>query len=351
MFCLSTEEIEEWRALAVVALRAGGFDPSILEDLSPAMRPAVCYYLGTALLAGGRVTEARRWLECGAGIEPLRASSYLLDYLERNEGELRPVQPGFSDPRPWAYFSSLPHLRSAREALIGFCERSLPVSERPLRVMDIGCGNGQLSVAVIKRLIDSGKATDVADLMLLDPSARMLEAAGSNASAAFPGTKITTSEGKLEESSSVLPGGFDLALCALSVHHMPYEQKEVHIGALCQAVRNVIIFELGANHDTPEMGSPELAYSVYQTSGQSLEYIFEQDAPIEVQRACADIFVMSETISLLSEPRGKRTEYHMKRKQWHELLETIGSPEMTCLGEMTCFSDEYCELFALHYGC
>lgn len=46
-----------------------------------------------------------------------------------------------------------------------------------------------------------------------------------------------------------------------------------------------------------------------------------------------------------------RTEYHMPRKQWHELLESACSPKMSCLGETTCYSDQYCELLALHYGC
>lgn len=350
VFYLSTGETERWRELSSVVLRGERLDPAVLEDQPPPLRPALCYYLAVNLIAEGRVAEAREWLALGAGIETIRANAYLLDYLERNGGELKAVQPSFSDPRPWAHFSSLPHLSSAREVLADFFERSLPVFTEPLRVMDIGCGNGRLCVSLLKRLVGSGHAAGVGEVLVLDPSTEMLAEARSNVLEAFPGAEVIPVEGKLEQVSRELPRGYDLALCALSVHHMPYEQKEVHIGALAEAVRHIIVFELGANHDTPEMCAPELVYSVYQTFGQSLEYIFAQEAETEVQNACADIFVMSETVSLLSEPRGKRTEYHMPRAQWHRLLAGVCPPGMRCLGERTCFCDEYCELVALHYG-
>ena len=350
MFYLSIEEANEWRELSRAVIESERFDPSMLAGRPLRSRPALCYYLGTELLAEGRAAEAERWLVLGARTEPIRANAYLLDYLERHNGELVPVQPSFSDVRPWAHFSSLPHLRSAREVLAGFCDHSLPDFERPFKVMDIGCGNAALTVSVLRRMVESGKAPAIGEVLLMDPSPEMLAAARANVEEAFPDVKVLAVEGKLEEASSGLPNGFDFALCSLSVHHMPYEEKAVHIGALSGAVENIVVFELGANHDTPEMRSPELVYSVYQTFGQSLEYIFGQDAPLEVQEACADIFVMSETISLLTEPRGRRTEYHMPGKQWHEVLETACSPKMTCLGETTCFHDEYCELLALHYG-
>jgi SAM-dependent methyltransferase len=349
VFYLSEEESASWREMARTVLDSAVFDASAVDIVPADLRPAACYYLASNLIAAGRVDDARRWLGLGAEIEPIRGSAYLLDYLQRHGGELTVAQPSFADTRPWAHFSSLPHLRSARGVLCDFCASSLPELEGPLNIMDIGCGNGVLTVAFIKSVLDAGKARSVGEVVLLDPSAEMLAAAKANIEEAFPGAEISTFEGKLEEASTRLPGGFDLALCSLSVHHMPYELKTVHIGSLSRAVDNLVVFELGANHDTPELNSPELVYSIYQTFGQSLEYIFAREAPEEVQRACADIFVMSETISLLTQPRGERTEYHMPRKQWHDLL-TSACPEMTCLGEITCYSDEYCELVALHYG-
>lgn len=349
MYYLSAETAVEWRELSS-SLLAGRADLSEVSSQPAGLRPALYYYLAAQFLASGRMDEARECLALGAETETLRASSYLLDYLERNGGKLMAVQPSFSDPAPWIHFSSLAHLSSARGNLIEFCTASLPERRDPLRVMDIGCGGGQLCVSLLQALVDSGKAAGVGEVFLLDPSEEMLATATANVSRAFPSAKVIHIEARLEEASEDLPAGFDLALGALSLHHMPYELKEVHVGNLREAVRDIVVFELGANHDAPEMCSPELLYSVYQTFGQSLEYIFAKDAPLEVQRACADIFVMSETISLLAEPRGQRTEYHMPRARWHELLGSARGSSLSCLGERTCFSDEYCELFALHYG-
>ena len=350
MYYLSREQARTWRELANTALGGDWFDPSVLADQPSSLRPALCYYLGTTLLDDGRVEEATRWLQLGAEIEPIRANAYLLDYLERNNGVLAAVQPSFSDPRPWAHFSSLPHLKSAREVLLSFCESSLPESEAPLRLMDIGCGNGALTVALMKRLLDSGRAPRIGEVLLMDPSHEMLAVATAQVVEAFPEVKVTGVEGTLEAASSDLPKGYGLALCALSVHHMPYEQKTVHIGALCEAADNVVIFELGANRRHPR---PVLSRACFlglpDVRSVARVYLRATRSP-DVQQACADIFVMSETVSLLTEPRGTRTEYHMRRKQWHELLESVCPPEMTCLGETTCYRDEHCELVALHYG-
>jgi len=343
MFYLSESDAERWRGLA------GSFDTSALDAEPERLRPALCYYLGAGHLAAGRLYEARQWLQAGVLEEPVRASAYLLDYLDRHDGSVATVLPSFEDPRPWAHFSSLPHLKTARETMISFCTASLPDLESPVRMMDIGCGNGALTVSLLERLVDSGGTPGVGDVLLLDPSEGMLDAAAERVSEAFPGARITTVADTLQGCSEGLPGGYDVALCALSVHHMPRERKVEHIGRLASSVGHLLIFELGANHDLPEMLSPELVYSVYQTFGQSLEYIYAREAPEDVRRACADIFVMTEALSLLFEPRGKRTEYHMMRHQWHELLSGFDAPSVTCMGERTCYCDPYCEVFALHY--
>ena len=58
---------------------------------------------------------------------------------------------------------------------------------------------------------------------------------------------------------------------------------------------------------------------------------------------------MSEVISFLTQPRGKRTDYHMLRSQWREVFETVPNETAMCLSETTCYSDPYVELFAMHY--
>lgn len=131
---------------------------------------------------------------------------------------------------------------------------------------------------------------------------------------------------------------------------MPLEQKEAHLKKLKPRIDHFILFELDANNDTPELYSPELALSVYQSYGRMIDYVFAHDAPVDVALSCVDCFLMPEAVSLLSQPRGERTEYHMLRTQWIRLLENTLGPEFCCLGDTTCFGDEYMNLFTLHYG-
>lgn len=288
------------------------------------------------------------WLQAGAEEEPLPSNSYTLDFIERYGGLIMP-EPNFSDPHPWTHFSSLPHLVESRNSFLGFCEDSLPRWGHSVKVMDIGCGDGSFISMIIHRLLESEQILGVGELLLLDPSPRMLETAFDRIRAEFSDVRINAVLGSLESRSAELPGGFDLAVCSLSVHHMPYELKTVHIGRLCSKVGHLLILEMEANHDTPDFLSPELGYSVFQWLGHSLSQIMESSTTPTVKMSCADLFIMTKAVSLLTEPRGQRTEYHMLREQWHELMADLPGSRSQCLGTRTCYHDDHCELFALHF--
>jgi hypothetical protein len=107
---------------------------------------------------------------------------------------------------------------------------------------------------------------------------------------------------------------------------------------------------MNADHDYPEMHSPQLACSIYQVYGRAIDFVFAHDAPIDVAISAVDCFLLTEVVSMLTQPRGKRTEYHMLRTQWHELLRKVLTPEFTCWCDTTCYSDAFVDLFLLHYG-
>jgi len=311
-------------------------------------RAPFCYYLGTLLASRGNIEGAMTWLEAGMAVEPIPACSYLLDLLERQGGRFIIPEVAFTDPRPWGHFSGLPSLSNARSNFIERSTASLPAFKDPLRYADVGCGNGELGVGLARSLEAAGKAPGVGAVVLIDPSPGMLELAGRNVAEAFPGAEVTLVASRLEDAGE-LPCPCDLSIASSSVHHMTAEQKSVHLPALAESVDHFLLCELEANHDYPELGSPELAFSVYQVFGRGVQWVMEQPAPADVQRACADTFLMTEAISILSQPRGERTEYHMLRGEWKELLDE-GLTGFECVCEATCYADEYVEQFMFHYA-
>jgi hypothetical protein len=139
-------------------------------------------------------------------------------------------------------------------------------------------------------------------------------------------------------------------MSSLAYHHMPVEDKRIHLSRLRPWIDHFLLFEMDANNDTPELYSPELAFSVYQSYGRIMDFVYAYDAPVEVVTDCIDSFLMTEVVSLLTQPRGERTEYHMLRSQWHDLFRTCLCPEFTVSSDSTCYADEYMTLFTLHYG-
>ena len=131
---------------------------------------------------------------------------------------------------------------------------------------------------------------------------------------------------------------------------MPFETKLYHLKKLKDQIACFILFELEANNDSPEMHSPELAISVYQSYGALMDLVFAHDAPVELAISSIDKFLMSEAIYFFTEPRGKRTDYHMLRSQWQQVFQEGLGNEFSCLCDSTCYGDENFALFTMIYG-
>ncbi|HRU07001.1 MAG TPA: hypothetical protein P5137_14640, partial [Candidatus Brocadiia bacterium] len=113
----------------------------------------------------------------------------------------------------------------------------------------------------------------------------------------FPPSVIQTVTSRIEDCSDQIGGRYDVALCSLSYHHMPIEVKRKHLERLKEHFDHLVIFEVDANNDTPELFSPELAVSVYQSYGRIIDFVYAHDAPVEVAQGCVDCFLMTEEIS------------------------------------------------------
>ena len=351
MIFLARDEAVRWRQVGEAAL-AGNLTPGTLPaGVRQALLPHVHFYAGTLLAAAGRGAEGMAWFREGSLLESDEnlGNAYFAGFMERQGGELRMPEVVFADPRPYLHFTSVPAIRGARQRLILQAARSLPDFAAPFRFMDIGCGDGGLTVEFLRGLRDAGRINGIGRVTLVDPSRAMLELATATVTAAFPGIEVEPLLGRFQDVSARLPES-DVALAALSIHHMPREVRQPHLERLASRIGHLVLFELNANHDTPEMGSPELALSLYQSYGALIATIFAHDAPLELAVACVDRFLLAEVVSILTQPRGVRTDYHMLRSQWQEQLAATLGPAFSCLGEFVDYATDSSELITLHYG-
>jgi SAM-dependent methyltransferase len=352
MYYLSDAEKQHWVDLAC-AVEAGTLTPDDCEgEVRSHLLSAFQFYAGTMLAAKGRREQGLLWLRAGALSEGegLFSSAFLMGFLERHHGDLCMPTVCFADPRPYLHFTGVPTMRGARERFIRQCARTLPAFDRPLRFVDIGCGDGSLTAALLSHLVETGTAEEIGEVLLIDSSPAMLDLAKRTVTAALPEVTVTTSNHRIQEVSDRLDRRYDVAVSSLAYHHMPVEAKRVHLSRLQPFIDHFILFELDANNDTPEVFSPDLALSAYQSYGRIIDFVFGHDAPLDVATQCVDNFLMTELVSILTRPRGERTEYHMLRTQWNDLFRESLGPDFSLLLDAGCYEDDYIALFTMHYG-
>jgi len=352
MLFLSPEEILDWKRMASGIETSGGRLKRVDGLVRPGLVPAFHFYIATLLLSKGMNGPGLEWVTAGLAGEQggLFSNAFLSSYLGRNQGRLVIPEVIFSDPAPYVHFASTPMLADSRVKFRTHCVHALPHYNNPLRIMDIGCGHGIVLIDLLNELRKSGIIDQVGEILLIDPSEGMLKLAKENVTKAFPRVKINLSQSKIENLSENISGYYDIALASLAYHHMPYETKLFHLQKLKNKIGCFILFELDANNDSPEMHSPELALSVYQSYGCLMDCVFAHDAPVELAVSSIDKFLMSEAIYFFIEPRGKRTDYHMLRTQWQQVFTEGLGKGFSCLCDSTCYGDENMALFTMIFG-
>lgn len=316
------------------------------------LQSAFYYYIGTLLAAQGQNGRSIEWLHAGTLCEEegLYSSTFLMGFLHRHEGRMILPAVVFEDPRPYIHFTHVPAMEQARHRMVIQFVHSLPAFDHPISFMDIGCGDGALTVMLLSHLEKSGIIPGFSEILLVDPSPAMVNLAKKNVETAFPGVAVITENARIQDCSISIDHRYDIAMSSLAYHHMPVEDKRIHLARIKPWIDHFLLFEMDANNDTPQIYSPDLALSVYQSYGRIIDFVFAHDAPVEVAINCVDSFLMTELISILTEPRGERSDYHMLRTQWNDLCESTLCPEFTLRSDSICYADEYLALFTLHYG-
>jgi len=316
------------------------------------LQSAFYFYIGAILAAQGQKDLAKGWLKVGTMNEEdgLFSCTFLLGFLERHNGDLVMPAVVFKDPRPFIHFANVPAMELSRSNFIRQAGHSLPGFPGPVSFMDIGCGDGALTVKLLTHLQEIGKIGTIQEVLLIDSSEAMLDLAKKTVADAFPGVRISTEHCRVLDFSGRFHRHFDIAMSSLAFHHMPAEEKKTCLDRVKPWVDHFLLFELDANHDFPELFSPELALSVYQSYGRIIDFVYAHDAPVDVVTDCIDSFLMTELVSIMTQQRGVRTDYHMLRNQWNDLFQSQLGPEFTLRCDSTAYADEYATLFTLHYG-
>ncbi|MDP2932826.1 MAG: class I SAM-dependent methyltransferase, partial [bacterium] len=263
MLFLTAREKNEWQALADEALAKKSGPEQLAANVRPNLMPMFDYYLGAFLAAKGQVELGRQWLAAGALAEEekLMSNSYLSSFIERRHGKIIMPSVVFADPKPYIHFSGVPTIRDSRFNFLRHCSHSLPKFTRPVRIMDIGCGDGALTAAFINSLREAGKIGDIAEITLIDRSQGMIDVAETTVGRVIKRAAIKAVTGKIEDLADKIDRRYDIVISSLAYHHMPLEQKRVHLKSLKRWMDHFIIFEIDANNDLPEQFSPELALS------------------------------------------------------------------------------------------
>ncbi len=352
MLFLGDEESRNWNELGFRVVSSGGKLVPVEGSIRPGLLPAFHYYVGTLLLSKSMNQPGWDWITTGMAGEQggLFSNAFLASYLGRNNGKLMIPETIFADPAPYIHFSGTPVLLESRVSFRAHCVHTLPQYTRPLKIMDIGCGHGQVLVDLLLELRKSGNIGAVGEILLIDPSEAMLNMARENVARSFPEAVVRISQTRIEALSDSMDGHYDIALASLAYHHMPYESKLFHLRKLKHHIGCFILFELDANNDSPDIYSPDLALSVYQSYGAMMDFVFAHDAPVELAISSIDRFLMSEAIYFFTEPRGKRSDYHMLRSQWHQVFHEGLGKNFSCLCDSTCFGNENMGLFTMIYA-
>jgi hypothetical protein len=352
MLFLTPSEAKEWQSLGRMILADKPSPSSITINGQSTLHPIFHFYAGALLASNGHIAAGKEWFTHGAMLESrtVMSNAYVSAFIDRRKGRFDLPAVVFADPRPYLHFTSTPAVKKARESFHRHCTLSLPEFKKPFRIMDLGCGDGGMLVQLLNSLRQAGNIHDIDEILLVDSSQAMLELAVKTVRLSFPGVTIRSLRKRIQDIPGSLSGHYDVALSSLAYHHMPMEIKIETLHKIKDHFNHFIIFELDANHDTPELHSPELACSVFQCYGTIIDFIFSHDAPLDVVLNSVDCFLLAEMISLLTQARGIRNDYHMLRHQWHQLFSEVLGGDSVCLNDSTCFENDFLGLITVHYG-
>ncbi len=205
-----------------------------------------------------------------------------------------------------------------------------PDTNSTVTILDIGPGNGVLTAQFVNKIALLYNIKKV-KLIFVDPFEDMLNTASKNCknnitidcetvNICCKIQDITREQIDLIKQNT--PVWFINA--AISVHHMPKEQKIPMLTLMKEFSPNFILTEVNWNHDLPEKDSPELIYSVAKSYGYFSKDILELPVSDEDKKLCLYHFPVAEAINIIKQDRPNRIDYHTPIEEWQNIGKEAG---------------------------
>ena len=158
MYFLSKVESANWKAEAEKILDEKISTEKHKYEFQPALQSAFSFFIGSRFAAEGNEKMGMDWARHGILNEEsgLFSNAFLLNFLERHNGKLIMPDKVFADPRPYIHFTTVPSVKNARFNFARQCAKSIPQIKKPLKIMDIGCGDGGMLLLFLDVLYKAG---------------------------------------------------------------------------------------------------------------------------------------------------------------------------------------------------
>lgn len=260
-------------------------------------------------------------------------SSIMIDYLTET-GSFTMVSKVFQDAKPYHIYTQTPLYQTHEKALVEnirkFARSNPPPKSDQITIMDIGPGDGELTARYVNKIVELYQLKKIR-LVFVDPFEEELHMAAENCCSIIPvETEIITIKAKAQELTqeqlrkihSLKPIWFITA--ALSVHHMPEEQKIPMLRKMRTISDRFILAEVNWNHDLPAKDSPELIYSIVKNYGFFCQGILDLDVSEEYRKLCLYHFPIDEAINIIKQERANRIDYHTPISEWKRIAKTAG---------------------------
>ncbi|MEN8220242.1 MAG: hypothetical protein ABFS56_28600 [Pseudomonadota bacterium] len=259
----------------------------------------------------------------------------LAEYLSETQRFSKQVKT-FTNAKPYDAWMQTEIYQSIRagvlEAVKHFSKENPPHSVDEPTIIDIGPGNGILTVEIVKQLRQVYPLRGI-HLILIEPSEEMMAVAIQHCQASLPmPVKITplcncTLQGLTITEQKVLqehqPIWFINA--SLSLHHIPTELKRLNLSMLNSLSTSLLITEIDDNLDELEDGSPELIYTINEIYSSAIQDVLKITSATALdKKSCIHSFFLADAITILKNIQELRVEHWMSISQWQEVAKLAG---------------------------
>lgn len=259
----------------------------------------------------------------------------LAEYLSETQRFSKPVKT-FTNAKPYDAWMQTDIYQSIRAGVLEmvkhFAKQNPPPSVEEPTIVDIGPGNGILTVEIIKQLQQVYPLRGI-HLILIEPSEEMKAVAIQHCQASLPmPVKITplcncTLQGLTITELKVLQEHQPLWFinASLSLHHIPTELKKLNLEILNSLSTSLLITEIDDNLDELEDGSPELIYTMTDITNRFIQDVLNTSSASEPNKKTGiESFFLADAITVLKNIQELRVEHWMSISQWQKVAQLAG---------------------------